>query len=325
MNSEKTYLEFLVKRKIIIFVISSIILFLSIFCISIFIGNNTSPIIYQIFFLSSSVVINLIAAALWYSLIQMNYHLEKKTPIIKAFPFFNDKKSKIYIILASVKSSTGHKLTGLGEARALGMILEALKVVNFPNDKIIIDYESDYKATDLVSIIDNENVIILGGPNFNRFSYYIFDTFHSQLPYVFKEKQISEDKDTVENCEISINNRKRFSGAIIKNTIREEIVTLPLPEGVVDDTLVTKDCGLIIRKKNKAQKYITVLAGGMTAGVWLTAKEVTDYVCIEKWCNQLKTDKDNNEFMIVLENKIHNVLVSKKEKSDILKVTGLLS
>ena len=117
---------------------------------------------------------------------------------------------------------------------------------------------------------------------------------------------------------------KKFSGTIVNNTIRHEILAAPEPKNVKDDVKVTKDCGFITRVKNENDKLITVLAGSMTIGVWVSAKMMTEYDSIEKWYRKLNLSNDKCEFQIVFENNVQNILRVEPEDIKILKARLLV-
>ena len=300
-----------------LFTLASGVLLIVMVVFSHFLGENPDPAMYSIFFLISSVVINVVAASLWYSLLVTNQKLQKSEPLMKALPFLKDKSTKVYIIFSSVPSTTGHETTGIGEARGLGMLLESMKSVDFPPEKIHVNYSSRYSDEEMESILENHNVILLGGPNFNKFTRFIINTSHEKFAYVFMEE---DEKPATDG-----NSKKRFSGTIVNNTIRQELVTHPEPKNVVEDALVTKDCGIIARIKNNQNKSITLLTGGMTSGVWVSAKLMTEYDLIEKWYAHMKPRSDESEYEIVFENSVENILSIEPEDISIIKTTELIS
>lgn len=322
MNFMERYFSFLIKRRIMLFFLASVTLLVMMVVFSHLLGGNPNPAMYSIFFLVSSVVINVVAASLWYSLLVTNQKLQRSEPLMRAFPFFKDKSTKVYIIFASVPSATGHETTGIGEARGLGMLLESLQSIGFPTEKIHVNYSSRYSDEEMKCILENQNVILLGGPNYNKFTRSVIDRNHERFAYVFmeeKEELISTKSGTVGN------NKKHYSGTIVNNTIRQEIVTYPEPKNVVEDALVTKDCGIVARIRNCRGKSITLLAGGMTSGVWVSAKLMTEYDLIEKWHGRLKPRNDECEFEIIFENSVENILSIEPEDIEIVKATELVS
>ena len=313
------YYFVMIKRRAMYFAFGSCLLLILIIIFSNTMGENPNPLTYSLFFLISSIVINLIGASLWYSLLVANHKLQIAEPLIKVFPFLKNKSDKVNIIFASVPSQTGHVTTGIGEARGLGILLENLQAINFPSDNIAVNYSDKYSDSDMVNILEKQNVILLGGPNFNKFTAYMFDKYHEKYPFVF-DRCSDHSMPSPIGCN---GNNKVFSGAIVNNTIRHEIVTQPEPIGATDDTSIQMDCGIIARIKNDHNKFVTILAGGMTSGVWVAVKLMTEYEFMEKWHTRFKMIDVDSEFMVVFQNEVENILTVNLEDINILKTQML--
>lgn len=320
MNFMDRYFSFLIKRRVVFFSLAAGILLIMMIFFSYILGDKPNPALYNIFFLLSSVIINLMAASLWYSLLVADKKLQKSETLMKAFPFLKDKSNQIFIIFSSVPSATGHETTGIGEARGLGILLESLKAINFPPENISINYSNKYSDKEMNSILNKQNVILLGGPNFNKFTKAVIEENHEKFNCLFKEAP-QEPKGS--ESSVIAKYQKPYLGTIVNNTIRQEIVSHPEPQGVTDDISVTKDCGLIARLKNNNGKFITILAGGMTPGVWVATKLMTEYDMIEKWHSCLKLHAYDCEFELVFENDVKNVLSIEPEDIRIIKTVAL--
>ncbi|MCD4744701.1 MAG: hypothetical protein K8R58_00200 [Bacteroidales bacterium] len=295
----------------------TILLLIILIIIYLLIGETENQLVINIVSLSSTIIVNIIAAIFWYTMIQGSIYFERNRPLSNAFPFTKNNNEKVFIILSSIPSSTGHKLTGMGEAKALGMILEMFRSVDFPMTNVETNFDDYYSSDDLNNIIENENVILIGGPNFNIATRLFFDENHNSLPYVFKE---NTDVDSVRNNK---NKDKYFSPSIIWNSTKPRTITEPVPSNPKNDSEVKKDCGLVIRKTNQAGKSITVLAGGMTPGVWIAAWLMTDQVKITEWYTKLNSN-DINKFEIIFESTIQGILSTELNRIKILNIQGLI-
>jgi hypothetical protein len=244
---------------------------------------------------------NLFSALLWYTLLQKHEQSARLEPLIKAFPFLRDKTQEIYIILASLPSTVGHELTGIGEARSLGILLESFNKISFPSNNINITYSHLQHEAEIERIISNKNVILVGGPNYNKFTHYVFTTYSNILEYIFY--------DDLKSNGVS----RRFSGSIISNRrIGGETIVYPLPLGVEQDMDVTSDCGLIVQIRGEKGNLITLLTGGMTTGVWVAAKIMTNPIFIERWLRylQIKDDSEEAPFEMVFNCNVQKLSVS---------------
>lgn len=322
-NNYKKFSQLLIKRRVTLYGVITVILFFVVLLLSLIISSVSNPIIYNLFYLMSSIVVNIVAAALWVSLASMNQYIEKSIPIYKIFDYLSNKADKIFIILAAVPSSTGQMVTGMGEALALGMLMETIKQVEFPVEMIEVNYASHYSEDKMHDIINNYHVIVLGGPNYNKFSRYILEKFHNRLPYIFQSTVLINENDTGKNKQRR-ENKKIYSGEIIKNVVSSPTITFPEPYGVISDELVEKDCGLIVRILNDSRKTLTVMAGGMTAGVWLSAKLLTEPEYLDKWHPTLNSNGPIHEYSIVFESKLENMLSSDSSQMKILATSRLL-
>lgn len=322
MNFMERYFSLLIKRRVILFALVSGGLLILTIIFAYFMGDSPDPKIYNIFFLISSVVINVVAASLWYSLLVADKKLQRSEPLMKAFPFLKDKNNKIYIILASVPSATGHETTGLGEATGLGTLLESLHAINYPTANVSINFSSKYSDEEMENILAKYNVILLGGPNFNKFTKIVFEKNHKKFAYVFKKNEVKSNKSELRT---SSGQYKSYLASIVTNTIDCEVVTYPEPKDVFDDIDVTKDCGLIARLRNDDGKFITILAGGMTPGVWVSAKLMTEYALIEQWYRRINPNRDDCEIEIVFETDVNNILSVEQEDINIIKATALIT
>ncbi|MGO9005129.1 MAG: hypothetical protein ACLQB4_05105 [Beijerinckiaceae bacterium] len=262
---------------------------------------SSSPVSNNIVQFTAALISNLFAALLWYTLLQKHEQSARLEPLMKAFPFLSDKTKEIYVILASLPSDVGHQITGIGEARALGILLESFNTASFPGTNIYVLYSSSSNASDIAHIIETKDVILLGGPNFNKFTHYFFEHYSNRLDYIFQQ-DIQADGLT-----------RRYSGSIISNRrVGGEVIALPLPEGVAEDTLVLSDCGLIVQIRGEKGNVTTLLAGGMTTGVWVAAKVMTNSKFTERWLSSLKirSDIDAVSFEIVFNCAVQNLSVS---------------
>lgn len=169
MNAVKPCLAVLKKRRNLAMWSVLFVLIVIIFCIPL-LPESKKPPVASIYTILMAIVTNVFAALLWYSLLVTHQNLEKTDPLMRAFPFLRNKSQDILIVLASLPTTLGHELTGIGEARGLGILLESFSTVNFPPQQIVVRFSSEYDDSAVEEILRTKHVIILGGPNFNKFA-----------------------------------------------------------------------------------------------------------------------------------------------------------
>jgi hypothetical protein len=263
-----------------------VMFFLIVFVIIVpLLAQSQSPLVTSIYAVLLAIVTNMFAALLWYTVLLAHQNLEKTEPLFNVFPFLRNRSQEILIVLTSLPTNTGRELTGIGEARALGILLEAFSKANFPPHQSKIRFSNEFPDEDVEQILRTEQIIVLGGPNFNKFSAAIIRMYVGELDYVFMQDYTDTDDP------------RRFSGKIVSNRAESQFVlTCPLPEKVKRDTEVVRDCGMIIRVKNQDGRLITMLAGGMATGVWVAAKIMTANPFIQRWYTDVKPDERNSDF-----------------------------
>lgn len=122
--------------------------------------------------------------------------------------------------------------------------------------------------------------------------------YGSELDYVFKEDYTTADDP------------RKYSGTIVSNRVESRfILTSPMPDRVKTDLEVVRDCGLITRANNESGRLITLLAGGMTTGVWVAAKIMTANQFIEQWYRAVNPDEREPNFEIIFECPVQNLSV----------------
>jgi hypothetical protein len=233
-----------------------------------------SPLTTSIYNVFLALVTNVFAALVWYSMLLAHDNMAKTEPLLKIFPFLADKSERIEIVLTSLPTSVGSELTGVGEAKALGILFDNFSRLNFPTKNITVRFSIEYGVGDVDRLLESSNVIVLGGPNYNQLAAALIEKFHNQLDYVFDEDVIPPQ------------GTKKCSGRIIANRPggKDDIVACPTPVNVNNDLEVTQDCGIIARVRNRKGRYVFLLAGGMTTGVWVAARMLTDDHFIDGWC-----------------------------------------
>ncbi len=325
MGTEKAYPAASMAGRLVLFACVLLLLLAAMIFLGTTLDPESTPLSH-VYFAGSSLIVNITAAALWLSILRADARLKQVQPFLRVFPFLRQTDAKLYIVLATVPSVTGQKTTGMGEARALAMLLETLTMIGFPMERVCVHYDRHFSESEAEEVVENENSILLGGPNFNQLSRLVLERAFPRMPFVFfgfHEEVPEADLDEVTEEKARLG--KLYTGAIVQNSIRHELVTYPLPTGVTDDTGVTRDCALILRTRNENGTCSTVLAGGMSAGVWLAAKALTDHREIASWSKGLGQSELRGEYEIVVESAVEKVLSSYRDRLTYRGIAGLSS
>ncbi|MEX0968092.1 MAG: hypothetical protein WD077_12705 [Bacteroidia bacterium] len=306
MNQNKIYYKRALRSKLKWFIPISLALLTLLYFLSIWITSLENQHWTNLYLLLSTIAVNIVAAGLWYSLLNSALSFQSNAPIFKAMPFLRDRSSKVHILLASLPSNTNHLVTGMGEARALSMLLETLKVIEFPMENVLINYDDHYSRDEIKALIENENVLMLGGPNHNSATAFFMEDNFNKLSYVFETATPNANGGE----------QASFTSNIVTNTQRPQVVTGSEPGNVESDIDLTKDCGMIIRKEGAFDNFAYVLAGGMSPGVWLATCVLTSY--------DVFLSNGQLSQQIVFESKIENVFSAKLDRVKIVKNQELI-
>lgn len=303
------FLYFFARQRVLTLSVAALVVFLIITAFATIFKPDVSRWTGQLFVTLSSLGISLCGAALWVGLISLRHRIARMHPVHTVYPFCQACDERVYIILATVPSTTGQTTTGMGEARALALLLDAFHSSGMPSENIETNFSGFYLDADMHRILSHEHAILLGGPNHNSFSREVLDKHRSKLAYLFEEDSSEIERD--------------YTGAIIRNLIEPELVSCPKPDGVTSDPSVTADCGLIVRVKNESGRTTTILAGGMTPGVWIAARATIAPRLVYEWWSRLETTNAREQFQFVVESSIEHILSSPEHQISVLCVAPI--